>query len=92
MSVVVTSPAGDTTTVEMHWVVAEGAASVVPPSGGDGDAPVAAGDEDENEKGRLSATRLAQTGDEGTLGLLALGGVVASLAAAVGARLRLRRK
>lgn len=92
VSVVVTSPAGDTTTVEMHWVVAEGAASVVPPSGGDGDAPAAAGDEDENEKGRLSATRLAQTGDEGTLGLLALGGVVASLAAAVGARLRLRRK
>lgn len=101
VSVTITSPLGDTTTIEMHYVVekADGAGSS---NGGDDGTGNGDGNDSGNGDGkgdgsdgsdettRLHRARLAQTGDESLLGLGALGTAAASLAA--GALALLRRK
>ncbi len=89
VSVVIRSPEGDTVTIGMHWVVSEAPAAL--PGTGEGSGGAGGADADDDERKRLAATRLAETGDEGAAGVLALGAAVASLLAAAGARLRARK-
>lgn len=89
VSVVIRSPEGDTVTIGMHWVVSEAPAAL--PDTGEGSGGADGADADDDERKRLAATRLAETGDEGAAGILALGAAAASLLAAAGARLRARK-
>lgn len=85
VSVAITSPLGDVTTIEMHYVVKEGSASASGDASDDKD-----GNGKDDKRTRLSLTRLAQTGDAGLLGLMALGAMAVSLI--IGAIALLRRK